>query len=148
MPAARRASRDIRRVTDALRKYPLTFPKLILTIECKFYHDSVTRAAGDRILSAEIAGLVARHAAASRLTGPERAAALTELAEVAAGRSDLLARCAGLAVGIHEGDLDEDRYLRAAQLCIEAGADTSLVPHWIDIGRQRARNIAARRRAD
>lgn len=117
-------------------------------IERAFYHGSVTKAADDRILSAEIAGLVARYATASRLTGPERAAALTELAELAAGRSDLLARCAGLGVGIHEGDLDEDRYLRAAQLCIEAGADTSLIPRWIDIGRQRARNIAAKHRAN
>jgi hypothetical protein len=44
--------------------------------------------------------------------------------------------------------LDEGRYLRAAQLCIEAGADTSLIPRWIDVGRQRARGIAAKHRAD
>jgi hypothetical protein len=51
-----------------------------------------------------------------RLTGPRTTAALAELAELAAGRRDLLARCAGLALGTHECDLDEDRYLRAAQL--------------------------------
>ena len=107
----------------------------------------MTRAADDRILSAEIAGLVARHASLPRLTGPERAAALIELAELAVGRGDLLARCAGLGVGIHEGDLDEDRYLREAQLCIEAGADTSHIPHWLDIGRQRARDLEAKHRA-
>ena len=107
----------------------------------------MTKAADDRILSAEIAGLVARHASLPRLTGPERAAALVELAELAVGRGDLLARCAGLGVGIHEGDVDEDRYLRAAQLCIEAGADTSLIPRWIAIGHQRARDLAAKYRA-
>jgi hypothetical protein len=80
----------------------------------------------------------------ARLTRSDRVAALAELAELAAGRSDLLARCAGLAVGTHEGDLDEGRYVRAAQLCIEAGADTSLIPHWIDVGRNRAVEIAAK----
>jgi hypothetical protein len=69
---------------------------------------------------------------------------LAYLAELAAGRSDLLARYAGLAVGVREGGLDEKRYLRAAQLCIDAGADTSLIAHWIDIGRSRASNVAAR----
>jgi hypothetical protein len=34
--------------------------------------------------------------------------------------------------------------VRAAQLCIEAGADTSLIPHWIDVGRNRAVEIAAK----
>jgi hypothetical protein len=62
---------------------------------------------------------------------------------------DQVSECVGhLAVGLHEGDLDEDRYLPAAQLCIEAGADTRLIPHWIDIGRQRACDIAAKHRAD
>lgn len=108
----------------------------------------MTRAADDRILSVEIAGLVARYASVPRLTGPDRAGALTELAELAAERADLLARCAGLGVGAHEGDLDEERYLRAAQLCIEAGADTSLIPHWIDVGRQRTRDNCTKHRAD
>jgi hypothetical protein len=107
----------------------------------------MTRAADDRILSAEISGLVSRYARLPRLAGTERASALVELAQLAVGRDDLLARCAGLGVGIHEGDIDEDRYLRAAQLCIDAGADTSLIPHWIDVGRQRAREIAAKHRA-
>ena len=59
------------------------------------------------------------------LTAPARAAALAELAELAAGRSDLLAEFAGLEVGFHEGDLDEEHHILPAQLCIEAGADTS-----------------------
>ena len=84
-----------------------------------------------------------RPSSAQGLTRAAKADALAELAELAAGRRDLLARCPGLGVGIHEGDLDEDRHLRTAQLCIEAGADTSPIPHCIDIGRQRARDIEA-----
>jgi hypothetical protein len=38
--------------------------------------------------------------------------------------------------------------LRAAQLCFDAGADRNLIPHWIDIGRSRARDIAAKCRTD
>jgi hypothetical protein len=102
----------------------------------------------DRILSAWIAGTASRHASTrGGLTGTARAAAVAELAELAAGRSDLLAEFAGMAVGLHEGDLHEDRHLLAAQLCIEAGADTSQIPHWIDEGRRRAREIAAMRTA-
>jgi ribosomal protein S14 len=76
-----------------------------------------------------------------------RAQAIAELAELAAGRSDLLARFAGTTVGLHEGDLDEERYRRAAQLCIDAGADTAMIPHWIEVGRQRAREIAEKHAA-
>jgi hypothetical protein len=62
------------------------------------------------------------------LSGLSREAAIAELAAVASGRRDLLAEHAGLIVGAHEGDLDEARYLRTAQLCIDAGADLTLVP--------------------
>jgi len=129
------------------RKHPLTWPNVCKFIEYKFYHSPVSDSATDRLLSAQIAGLVARHASATRLTGRGRAAAVAELAELAAGRGDLLAKCAGIGLGIHEGDLDEDRYIRAAQICIEAGADTTLIPHWLDVGRRQARDIAAKYRA-
>jgi hypothetical protein len=100
----------------------------------------------DRILSARIAGIASRHASTrGSLAGPARDAALIELAELAAGRSDLLARFAGLEVGLHEGELDEERHLLAAQLCVDAGADISLIPRWIDEGRRRSRDIAAMR---
>lgn len=83
----------------------------------------------DRILSAQIAGAASRHARfRGALSADARAAAVAELAELAAGRSDLLARFAGMEVGLHEGDLDEERRLLAAQLCIEAGADQSQIP--------------------
>lgn len=103
----------------------------------------------DRILSAQIAGAASRHARIrGTLTAEARAAAVAELAELAAGRSDLLARFAGMEVGLHEGALDEDRRVLAAQLCIEAGAEQSQIPRWIEEGRRRAHDIAeARRRA-
>jgi hypothetical protein len=100
----------------------------------------------DRILFARISGVVSRHASRT-VSETARARAVASLAELAAGRSDLLARYAGLAVGVHEGGLDEERYLRAAQLCIDAGADTSLIPRWIGIGRSRATSQANARRA-
>lgn len=106
-----------------------------------------SREKNDRILSARIAGTASRHASRrGGLTGSARAAAVTELAELAAGRSDLLAQFAGMEVGLHEGDLDEDRRVLAAQLCVEAGADTSQIPRWIDEGRRRARDVAAQQR--
>jgi len=100
----------------------------------------------DWLLIASIAGLASRHAATrGGLTEEARAAAVAELAELAAGRRDLLAQHAGMTVGFNEGDMDEDRHVLAAQLCIEAGADTSQVQRWIDAGR-RAAEIAAMRR--
>jgi hypothetical protein len=100
----------------------------------------------DRILKARISGVASRHASAGGgLNGPARAAAVAELAELAAGRSDLLAEFAGMEVGLHEGDLDEDCRVLAAQLCIEAGADTSQVAQWIEEGRRRAHDIASQR---
>src|SRR5215472_3448666 len=101
----------------------------------------------DLILSARIAGAASRHASKrGGLTGSARAAALAELTELAAGRGDLLAEFAGMEVGLHEGDLDEERHVLAAQLCIEAGADISQIQRWIDEGRRRARDVAASRR--
>jgi hypothetical protein len=100
----------------------------------------------NRLLVASIAGLAARHARTrGGLAGTARAAAFAELTELAAGRADLLAQHAGMAVGVHEGDMDEARHLLAAQLCIEAGADTSQIQRWIDAGRRRTAEIAAMR---
>ena len=63
---------------------------------------------------------------------------MATLGQVARGRADLLAESAGLAIGGHEGDRDEARYLQAAQLCIDAGADLTTIPDWIEEGRRRA----------
>ena len=57
---------------------------------------------------------------------------------VAGDRPDLLAEEAGILIGASEGRLDEPRAGAAAQLCIAAGADESLIPGWIEEGRCRA----------
>jgi hypothetical protein len=100
----------------------------------------------DRITVAKIAGTAARHARPATLSSEQEQAAIIELGETAAGRSDLLAQYAGLAIGLHEGDYDHACYLRAAQLCIRAGADTSLMPQWITEGQRRAQAIRERHR--
>ena len=91
----------------------------------------------DKALLAEITG-VARRLARGQLSGAEQQEAAAALSQVAQGRADLLAESAGLAIGAHEGGRDEARYLQAAQLCIDAGADLSLIPQWVEEGRRRA----------
>lgn len=92
----------------------------------------------DRALLAEITGVAHRLASGRPVTGAEQQEAAATLSQVARGRADLLAESAGLAIGAHEGDRDEARYLRAAQLCIDAGADLGALPRWIEEGRRRA----------
>lgn len=92
----------------------------------------------DRLRYAQIAGAAARHALGWRLTADEEAAAVTELAEAAAGRADLLAERAGTALGFGEGRPDAARYRQIAELCIAAGADQALIERWIQVGRARA----------
>jgi hypothetical protein len=106
--------------------------------ERMFYYDRMAEAANDRILYARIAGAASRHARHRSLSEAERQAAVAELAATALGRTDLLAQCAGLNIGSHEGDLDEAHYLRAAQLCIDAGADNEQIPSWVLEGKRRA----------
>ena len=66
------------------------------------------------------------------------AAAVTELRQAAAGRTDLLAECAGTALGFGEGGQDAAQYRQIAELCIAAGADQKLIERWIAVWRQRA----------
>jgi hypothetical protein len=101
----------------------------------------VTAAERERLTSARIAAITRRHARGRALTGVEEAAALSELAEVAHGRVDLLAQEAGLAIGFHDQDIDAPMYLQIAQLCIKAGADTALISRWIEEGRRRAADV-------
>jgi hypothetical protein len=114
-------------------------------IEHNSYPSAMGSAEKDRILLAQITGIAHRYASVNP-TGRSRATAVTNLAEQAAGRSDLLAEAAGIAIGCHEGELDEARYLAVAQLCVEAGADQTAIPSWIAEGRRRAETIRARRR--
>ncbi len=97
----------------------------------------------DRLRYAQIAGAAARHAQGWRLTADEEAAAVGELAEVAAGRADLLAERAGTALGFGEGRPDAGRYQQIAELCIAAGADQAMIERWIQVGRERAAAAAA-----
>ncbi len=78
----------------------------------------------DDAVVTRIIGAAARHARCCVLTEAEHLEAVTEIAGLAGGRADLLAQGAGIAAGFHCRWADEARYLRAAQLCIEAGADT------------------------
>jgi hypothetical protein len=91
----------------------------------------------DKALLAEITG-VARRLARGQLTRAEQQEAAAALSQVAQGRPDLLAEAAGLAIGSQEGGREEARHLRAAQLCIDAGADLSLIPQWAEAGDRRA----------
>ena len=97
----------------------------------------------DRLRYAQIAGVAARHAQGWRLTADEEAVAVSELAEAAAGRADLLAERAGTALGFGEGRPDAARYQQIAELCIAAGADQALIERWIQVGRERAAATAA-----
>ena len=97
----------------------------------------------DRMLYVRIVGIAARRAPTWRPGGKENAAAITELAEVAGGRADLLAKCAGLALGYGECQPETAHYQRMAELCIAAGADKTLIQRWVDVGRQRATTVAA-----
>jgi hypothetical protein len=98
----------------------------------------MTSSKRDRVLLADIAGVARRLTHGRPLTAAEQQEAVATLSQMAKGRADLLAESAGLAIGTHEGTLDEARYLQAAQLCIDAGADLSSLPHWIEEGRRRA----------
>ena len=92
----------------------------------------------DKALLAEITGVARRLARGQQLSGAEQQEAAATLSQVARGRADLLAESAGLAIGANEGGRDEARHLQAAQLCIDAGADLSLIPQWVEEGRRRA----------
>jgi hypothetical protein len=92
----------------------------------------------DRLLVARIAGIAKRHAGWGALSEAELVVAVAELREVAGDRPDLLAEEAGILIGASEGRLDEPRARAAAQLCIAAGADESVIPAWIEEGRRRA----------
>ena len=92
----------------------------------------------DKALLAEITGVARRLARGRSLSEAEQQEAAATLSQVAQGRADLLAEAAGLAIGSHEGGRDEARHLQAAQLCIDAGADLSLIPQWAGEGRRRA----------
>jgi hypothetical protein len=118
----------------------------LASIEHVFYSGEVDSSARDRILTAQLSGAASRLARIVYTTAHHRAAAVSELTELAEGRADLLAQHAGLTVGAHAERLDEGHYLTEAQLCIDAGADIKAIPRWIAEGQRRAREIDLARR--
>jgi len=101
----------------------------------------------DRILLARIAGTAGRLARVRDWPPETEAAAVAELRELAGRRPDLLAEEAGLQLGTAEGRMDEEWRRRIAGLCIAAGADTSQIEPWVQVGRERARAGSESRQA-
>ena len=94
----------------------------------------------DEQVLAQIADVCRWYAAGGPPTARRQAVALAELAHITAGRTDLLARYAGQSLAMHDTGPDTAVHERAAQLCITAGADMSLIDRW---SRQsRSRNAA------
>ena len=124
---------------------------ILPAVEHRFYPARRTSPDPDRLRYAQIAGAAARHAQTwltaeqeAAAAAEQEAAAVAELAQAAAGRADLLAECAGTALGFGEGGQDAARYRQIAELCIAAGADRSLIGRWIAVGRERAAAARAR----
>ena len=115
-------------------------------IEYIFYDDPMADTPADRLTIARLAGTARRHARRPEPGSAQHDTAITELAGIAAGRADLLAEVAAIEAGAHHGDMNEAMHLRAAQLCIDAGADTARIPHWAAEGQRRAAQARARPR--
>jgi hypothetical protein len=100
----------------------------------------MARTTDDRLLIAAISGVADRHARTGTIAANDEPAAIAELVAASNGRADLLAEWAGTMIGFYEAKADglTARHRLAAQLCILAGADASLIGRWIEIGRKRA----------
>jgi hypothetical protein len=107
-------------------------------LENVFYHGWMAETAAERVLAARITGTAMRYARGRPLAETEEAEALASITEVAAGRTDLLAQAAGLAIGFYQGTLNEPQHRQAADLLIKAGADQELIAGWVEEGRRRA----------
>ena len=96
--------------------------------------------AQDRITLARIAAIVRRRTASGALSDESRSEAVAELVSLAGNRPDLLAEAAGLALGLAAGgnSIVPHQYELQAELCLLAGADTSLIDQWRPIGFGRA----------
>jgi hypothetical protein len=94
----------------------------------------------DQLRVAAISGVARRYSARGQITADQRTQAVAELRQVAAGRSDLLAQCAGIELGFADNGLSSmaDQTRLFADLCIQAGADTTLIQRWRLVGRKRA----------
>ena len=95
----------------------------------------------DGIITARLTGASARHVSQKQL---DAAAAVAELREIAGGRTDLLARQAGLIFGSLDRDVRDGEWPRRAvqaALLIQAGADVSRLAEWVEEGLRRAERI-------
>jgi hypothetical protein len=92
----------------------------------------------DRLTVARLAAVARRDAPGRRPTEAETEALARELREIAGDRADLLAEVAGLLLGYYRRTAEEPRARAAAHYCVAAGADPSLIPRWIEMGRRRA----------
>jgi hypothetical protein len=99
--------------------------------------------APDRLRVTQTAGPATSSASSGRLTADQDAPAAAEPKQAPPGWADLLAECAGLALGYGEHQADAARYRQIADLCIAAGVDQTLIDAWVEVGRQRATTAAA-----
>jgi hypothetical protein len=90
----------------------------------------VAAAGGDEGILARIDEVCRWYAVQGPPSGRRQATALTELAYLADGRMELLARYAGETLARYGDGPDADACGRAVQLCITAGADMSLIERW------------------
>lgn len=81
-------------------------------------------------MRAAVLSLALGYAHLPRLSGGRRQQAAVALNKAATGRSDLLALYASVVIRSHENDAEQALRLRAAQLCVEAGADTRQLECW------------------
>ena len=99
-------------------------------IEHVFYDGGMREPESDEYRLGQIADTCRWYATAGPPTAQRRATALTTLAQIAANRTDLLARYAGQSLAWHDTRPDDPAHETAAQLCITAGADMNLIEQW------------------
>jgi hypothetical protein len=92
----------------------------------------------DERMQGQIADTCRWYAAAGPPTAQRRATALTTLAQITAGRTDLLARYAGQSLAWHDAQPDDPANETAARLCIDADADMALIEQWHHLSRTRS----------
>jgi hypothetical protein len=91
---------------------------------------SMRESDSDERMLGQIADTCRWYAAARPPAAQRRATALTTLAQISGGRTDLLARYAGQSLAWYDTQPDAPAHQTAAQLCIDAGADMSLIEQW------------------
>ena len=102
--------------------------------------------AGDRLITARISGVTARHTPLSGAYPNGEDAAIAEVRAVAQGRADLLAQFAGTYLGLSVAEVVDQlaaQKVAQAALAARAGADMDLVGRWIPVGVTRGEDILA-----